>query len=133
MSIGVFFLRFCAIFDVKCVRLQFLVTPSHLNLPRIGTTDPSSITDVCSGFRLCRWARLPSWQAVGVSARFERLEMCKCEREERVVHTMPPRTVEHPTEDVICLRRSAALEIAQHRGTPRAARIGQSRSGEIEP
>ncbi len=55
------------------------------------------------------------------------------EREQRVVHTVPPGTVEHPTDDVIGLDVSAALEVAQHRGAPRAGRIRQSGSGEVQP
>jgi hypothetical protein len=55
-----------------------------------------------------------SYQAV-LSARFESLEMGEREREERVVHTVPPGTVEHPADDVISLDASAALEVAQHR------------------
>jgi hypothetical protein len=67
---------------------------------------------------------LKAWQPVGVSARFVSLEMDEREREERVVYTVPPSALEHPTDDVIALDTSAVLEVAQHRGAPCAGRIG---------
>ena len=53
--------------------------------------------------QLASQTSLAAWQAVGLSARFESLEMGEREREQRVVHTVPPCTVEHPTDDVIGL------------------------------
>ena len=88
---------------------------------------------ICRHFGYVVSGMLAAWQAVGVSTRFEGFEMRKRQREQRVVHTVALGTVEHPPEDVIGLRASAVLEVAQHRRAPWARWIGQSGSGEFQP